>query len=58
MVRKMRLRLVESKMIILELLVSGAPKADNKPFLCDGKLWRTYRANIAQEVYVKSSMME
>jgi hypothetical protein len=59
MVRKMRFMAYRvKKKIIPDLLVSTTPKEDNNAFLCEGKIWRTYRVDIAQGVCVRSSMME
>jgi hypothetical protein len=58
MVRKTRFMVGRIKIIIPKLLGSNNPKEDNIDFLYEGKLWRTSRADIAQGVCTKSSMMK
>jgi hypothetical protein len=49
---------VGMKMISFRLQVFVTPKADNRYFLCEGKLWRTSKEDITQGVYSKYSTME
>jgi hypothetical protein len=49
---------VTSNLITFEPLGFRAPKAESKAFLCDGHIWSTSKANIAQGVWPRSSTIE
>jgi hypothetical protein len=49
---------VTSNLMNFEPLGSRAPKAESKAFHCDGHVWSTSKANIAQVVWPRSSTIE